>query len=137
MSQVTMQLAEKQFYKPNLPGIRPGDTVQVMHKIVEGENERIQVYEGAVIAIKGQGLSRNIIVRKISFGVGVEKTFPLNSPRVEEIKVVKRGKVRRAKLYYIRDRVGKESRIDENKEFVEKKLPETPAAEPAGQEKPA
>jgi large subunit ribosomal protein L19 len=90
-----------------------GDTVKVHFKIVEGKNERIQIYEGLVIAFKNSGVGRTFTVRKNSYGVGVERVFPLYSPRVEKVEVVRPGKVRRAKLYYIRDKVGKAARIKE------------------------
>jgi large subunit ribosomal protein L19 len=90
-----------------------GDTVRVHFKIVEGKNERIQVYEGLVIAMKNAGIGRTFMVRKTSYGVGVERVFPLNSPRVEKVEVIRAGKVRRAKLYYIRTKVGKKSKTKE------------------------
>lgn len=86
-----------------------GDTVKVHYRIVEGKNERIQVYEGLVIALNNAGISRTVTVRKISYGVGVERIFPLHSPRIEKIEVVRFGKARRAKLYFIRDRVGRKA----------------------------
>ncbi len=88
-----------------------GDTVKVHFKIVEGKNERVQVYEGLVIAMKNAGIGRTFMVRKISYGVGVERVFPVNSPRIEKVEVVRAGKVRRAKLYYIRTKVGKKSKV--------------------------
>ncbi len=95
-----------------------GDTVKVYFKIVEGATERIQVYEGLVIAKNNTGIRRTFIVRKISYGVGVERIFPLHSPRIDHIEVVRRGKVRRAKLYYIRTKVGKAAKV---KELITKK----------------
>jgi large subunit ribosomal protein L19 len=96
------------------PGLfKAGDTVKVHFKIVEGRTERIQIYEGLVIAIKGPGARKTFTVRKNSYGVGVERIFPLHSPRIDHIEVVRRGKVRRAKLYYIRERSGKAARIKE------------------------
>ena len=89
------------------PDVRVGDTVKLHIKIKEGSKERIQIFEGVVIAIKGSGISKNIVVRKISYGVGVEKIVPLHTPTLEKIEVVKRGTVRKSKLYYLRDRVGK------------------------------
>lgn len=86
-----------------------GDTVKVHYRIVEGKSERIQIYEGLVIAINNSGIRRSVTVRKISYGVSVERIFPVNSPRVEKIEVVRHGRVRRAKLYYIRNRVGKKA----------------------------
>jgi large subunit ribosomal protein L19 len=88
-----------------------GDTVKVHFKIVEGKTERIQIYEGLVIAMKNAGIGRTFMVRKISYGVGVERVFPLNSPRIDKVEVVRPGKVRRSKLYYIRTKVGKKSKV--------------------------
>jgi large subunit ribosomal protein L19 len=104
--------------KDNPEDFRIGDTVKVHFKIVEGKSERIQIYEGLVIALNNSGIRRTATVRKISYGVGVERIFPLHSPRVEKIEVTRRGKVRRAKLYYIRDRVGKSAKV---KELIRKK----------------
>ena len=92
---------------------RIGDTVKVHFRIVEGKTERTQIYEGLVIARKNAGLRRTITVRKMSYGVGVERVFPVHSPRVQRIEVVRRGRVRRAKLYYIRNRVGKAAKVAE------------------------
>jgi len=88
-----------------------GDTVKVHFKIVEGKTERIQIYEGLVIAMKNAGIGHTFMVRKISYGVGVERVFPVNSPRIEKVEVVRAGKVRRAKLYYIREKVGKKAKV--------------------------
>jgi large subunit ribosomal protein L19 len=88
-----------------------GDTVKVHFKIVEGKTERIQIYEGLVIAMKNAGIGRTFMVRKISYGVGVERVFPLNSPRIDKVEVVRPGKVRRSKLYYIRTKIGKKSKV--------------------------
>ncbi len=95
------------------PDFRAGDNVVVSYRIIEGEKERIQDYRGDVIQINGSGLTKTFTVRKMSNGVGVERIFPLNSPNIAEIKVLKRGKVRRAKLYYLRNLVGKKARIKE------------------------
>jgi large subunit ribosomal protein L19 len=96
------------------PGsFKVGDTVKVHFKIVEGKNERIQIYEGLVIAFKGGSTRKTFTVRKNSYGVGVERIFPLHSPRIDHVEVMRRGKVRRAKLYYIRGRVGKASKVKE------------------------
>lgn len=108
---VQEQLAEKK----NFPAFRPGDNVVVSYKIVEGSKERIQDFRGDVIKISGEGATRTFTVRKMSNGVGVERIFPFTSPNITEIKVLKRGKVRRAKLYYLRDLVGKKARIKERK----------------------
>src|ERR671910_2061525 len=100
----------------NIPEFGPGDTVIVNVKVVEGERSRIQAYEGVCIGRSGAGLNENFTVRKISYGEGVERVFPLYSPMIDSIKVVRRGKVRRAKLYYLRDRRGKSARIAERSE---------------------
>ena len=99
--------------KTDLPEIGVGDTVKVHAKIKEGNRERIQVFEGTIISKKGGGISETFTVRRVAYGVGVEKTFPLHSPNVEKIEVVRHGKVRRAKLYYLRDRVGKSAKVKE------------------------
>jgi len=99
--------------KPNAENFKVGDTVKVHFKIVEGKTERIQIYEGLCIAMKNAGIGRTFMVRKNSYGVGVERVFPMNSPRVEKVEVVKAGKVRRAKLYYIRTKIGKKAKIKE------------------------
>ena len=97
--------------KPQGAGFRVGDTVKVHFKIVEGKTERVQIYEGLVIAMKNAGIGQSFMVRKISYGVGVERVFPVNSPRIEKVEVVRAGKVRRAKLYYIRTKIGKKSKV--------------------------
>lgn len=99
--------------KSDLPAFRSGDTVRVHVKIVEGTRERIQVFEGVVIKRRGGGISETFTARKISYGVGVERTFPVHSPKIEKIEVIRRGKVRRAKLYYLRNLRGKAARIKE------------------------
>ncbi len=99
--------------KEELPLIRIGDTVRVHNKIKEGSRERIQMFEGTVIAKHGGGISETFTVRRISYGVGVEKTFPIHSPNVEKVDIIRVGKIRRAKLYYLRDRVGKASKVKE------------------------
>ena len=99
--------------KAEVPVIRIGDTVRIHNKIVEGTKERIQLFEGTVIAKHGGGISETFTVRRITYGCGVEKTFPLHSPHVQGVKVIRVGKVRRAKLYYLRDRVGKASKVKE------------------------
>jgi len=98
-----------------LPDFRPGDNIVVSYKIVEGDKQRIQDFRGNVIQIKGHGHTRTFTVRKVSNGIGVERIFPYSSPNITEIKILKRGKVRRAKLYYLRELVGKKSRIKERK----------------------
>ena len=104
---------EEQQIKSDAENFHIGDTVRVFFKIVEGATERVQVYEGVVIAKNNSGIRRSFVVRKISYGVGVERIFPLHSPRVEKIEVVRRGRVRRAKLYYLRNTVGKNSKVPE------------------------
>jgi len=104
-TEITKKLEEASFKKR--PDVRVGDNVKLHLKIKEGEKERIQIFEGVVISIKGTGTNRNIVVRKISYGVGVEKIVPLHSPVLEKIEVIKRGSARRSKLYYLRDRVGR------------------------------
>ena len=99
--------------RTDLPNFRPGDTLKVHVKVIEGSRERIQIFEGVVIKRKGGGISETFTVRKISYGVGVERTFPLNTPKIEKIEVARKGKVRRAKLYYLRDLRGKAARIKE------------------------
>lgn len=99
--------------KTELPLVRIGDTVRVHNKIKEGTRERIQMFEGTVIAKHGGGISETFTVRRISYGVGVEKTFPIHSPNVEKVDIIRVGKVRRAKLYYLRGRVGKASKVKE------------------------
>ena len=101
--------------RTDIPNFRPGDTVRVHVKVREGSRERIQVFEGIVIKRRGGGISETYTVRKVSYGVGVERTFPLHSPRVEKIEVLRRGKVRRAKLYYLRNLQGKAARIKESR----------------------
>lgn len=112
MEQIIRDITKEQL-KSDLPEFRPGDTVKVHVKVVEGTRERIQVFEGVVIKLKGSGISETFTVRKISYGVGVERTFPVHSPRVDKIEVSRRGKVRRAKLYYLRELRGKGARIKE------------------------
>ena len=99
--------------KQNIPEFNVGDTVKVMVKVIEGERERLQAFEGICIARKHGGISETFTVRRLSFGVGVEKTFPIHSPKVADIQVVRRGRVRRAKLYYLRARTGKAARVKE------------------------
>jgi len=112
--QITKLTANKE-----IPDFAPGDTLVVNVKVVEGERTRVQAYEGVCIARSGGGLNESFTVRKISYGEGVERVFPLYSPLVDSIKVVRRGKVRRAKLYYLRGRRGKSARITEKQEHAE------------------
>ncbi|MCD5322663.1 MULTISPECIES: 50S ribosomal protein L19 [Pontibacillus] len=108
-----IQEITKEQLREDLPRFKAGDTVKVHVKVVEGTRERIQVFEGVVIKRRGGGISETFTVRKISSGVGVERTFPVHSPRVDKLEVVRRGKVRRAKLYYLRNLRGKAARIKE------------------------
>ena len=102
-----------QYLKPELPEINVGDTVRVSVKVKEGNRERIQVFEGIVIARKHGGINETITVRRVAYNVGYEKVFPIHSPNIASIETVRRGKVRRAKLYYLRDRVGKAAKVKE------------------------
>jgi large subunit ribosomal protein L19 len=111
----TTDLVEKSYLRKGLPRFRPGDTVKVHVRVVEGNRERVQVFQGVVIRRSGGGLRETFTVRKISFGVGVERTFPLHSPSIAKLEVVQRGHVRRAKLYYLRDLRGKKARIKERR----------------------
>jgi large subunit ribosomal protein L19 len=111
-----VDVVEKSRLRDDIPEFWPGDSVKVHVRVVEGTRSRIQVFEGVVIARKGGGLRETFTVRKVSFGVGVERTFPLHSPVIDHIEVSRRGSVRRAKLYYLRDRVGKKARIKERRE---------------------
>lgn len=99
--------------KPSVPEFSVGDTVKVNVKVIEGDRERLQAFEGVVIARKHGGISETFTVRRMSFGVGVEKTFPIHSPKVADIQVVRKGSVRRAKLYYLRERTGKAAKVKE------------------------
>jgi large subunit ribosomal protein L19 len=104
------------YARDDLPEFRPGDTVKVHVRVVEGSRERTQVFEGVVIARNGSGLDASFTVRKVSFGVGVERVFPVNAPIIQKVEVTRRGDVRRSKLYYLRDRVGKAARIKEKRD---------------------
>ena len=108
-----MKLMTDSMLKSELPEINIGDTVRVHVLIKEGQRERIQVFEGTVIARKHGGINETFTVRRVSYGVGVERVFPVHSPKVEKVEIVRRGKVRRSKLYYLRDRVGKAAKVKE------------------------
>src|SRR5437763_8559044 len=110
-----IQTLEQEQAKESVPELRPGDTVKVHAKVVEGTRERIQVFEGIVIRVTGGGLRRNFTVRRVTHGVGVERTFLAHSPRIDKIEVVRHGDVRQARLYYLRGKVGKEARIRERR----------------------
>ena len=110
-----IQTIEEAQKKSDIADFKIGDTVKVHFRIIEGKNERIQVYEGIVIRFKNSGIRKTFTVRKISYGVGVERVFPLHSPRIDKIEVIRKGSVRRAKLYYLRDRQGKAAKVKEVK----------------------
>jgi large subunit ribosomal protein L19 len=110
-----LDLIQKEQEKPTVPDFRPGDTVKVYSKVVEGGKERVQMFEGVVTVRKGGGSAESITVRRVAHGVGVERSFLLHSPRVDRIEVSKRGIVRRSRLYYLSDRIGKAARIKERK----------------------
>jgi len=113
-----IRLIENEQLRTNVPEFNVGDTVRVLVKVVEGAREKLQAFEGIVIQRQNGGIRETFTVRKVSYGVGIERTFPLNSPRIENIEIVRRGKVRRAKLFYLRERLGKAARV---KIAVEKK----------------
>jgi large subunit ribosomal protein L19 len=127
-----VDLVEKPRLRDDLPDFRPGDTVKVHARVVEAGRERIQVFQGVVIRRQGGGLRETFTVRKISFGVGVERTFPVHSPSISKLEIVQRGRVRRAKLYYLRELRGKKARIRERREAPGKVVlePEPAAEEP-------
>lgn len=108
-----LEQIEKEGLKANVPQFNIGDTVKVYVKVVEGDKERVQPFEGVVIARKNGSIRETFTVRRVSFGIGVERTFPIHSPRIEKVEVVRRGKVRRAKLYYLRERTGKAAKVKE------------------------
>jgi large subunit ribosomal protein L19 len=108
-------LLDNRSLRDDIPDFAPGDTLKVHVRVIEGSKERIQVFQGAVIRRQGSGLRETFTVRKVSYGVGVERTFPLHAPTIAKIEVVTRGDVRRAKLYYLRDRVGKAAKIKEKR----------------------
>jgi large subunit ribosomal protein L19 len=112
----TLDAVEAASLRADVPDFRPGDTVKVHVRVVEGSRSRIQVFQGVVIARRGSGARESYTVRKVSFGVGVERTFPLHSPVVERVEVLTRGDVRRAKLYYLRERRGKAAKIREKRD---------------------
>lgn len=117
-----IKAVESQSLRADLPAFQPGDTLKVHYRIVEGKTERVQVFEGVCIAIKRDGLRKTFTARKMSYGVGVERIFPLNSPRIAKIEVVRHGRVRRAKLYYVRGRVGKAAKVSERIKKKEKEV---------------
>lgn len=133
----TLDPVEKEFLKTGVPRFEVGDTVDVHVKIVEGDKERIQVFTGIVIAKRHQGLSETFTVRRIVQGEGVERIFPVHSPRVAAIEVKKQGKVRRAKLHYLRERVGRSTKVEERTGAVEAAATPAPKAEAKPEPKPA
>ncbi len=110
-----LNYVEKEYQRSDLPDFAPGDTVRVHVKVIEGNRERTQPFNGVVIRSKGSGLDETFTVRRVSYGVGVERTFPLHSPKIEKIEVVRKGKVRRSRLYYLRNLKGKGAKIKEKK----------------------
>jgi len=108
-----IDVLEKEGMKQDLPKVSIGDQVKVFVKVVEGNRERIQTYEGTVISLKHGGIRQTMTVRKVAFGVGVERTFPIHSPRLDKIEIVRHGKVRRAKLYYLREKTGRAAKLKE------------------------
>jgi large subunit ribosomal protein L19 len=114
----TLDALDAESLRDDIPAFRPGDTVKVHVRVIEGNRSRIQVFQGVVIRRQGGGIRETFTVRKVSFGVGVERTFPLHTPVVEKIEVVTRGDVRRAKLYYLRELLGKAAKIKEKREVV-------------------
>jgi len=109
-------IVDSQYLRTDIPAFGPGDEVKVHVKVVEGNKERVQVFQGNVIARQGSGVQETYTVRKVSYGVGVERTFPVYAPTVAKLEVLKKGDVRRAKLYYVRDRVGKAAKIREKRD---------------------
>ena len=112
-----IKMIEDEQLRDDMPAFNVGDTVQVHYKVVEGTRERIQVYEGTVIKIQGGGARKTFTVRRLSYGVGVERTFPIHSPKIEKIEVIRRGKVRRARLFYLRERTGKATKVKELRKY--------------------
>ena len=112
-----IKMIEDEQLRDDMPKFNVGDTVQVHYRIIEGTRERIQVYEGTVIKKQGGGAREAFTVRRLSYGIGVERTFPLNSPRIDKLVVTRKGRVRRAKLFYLRDRQGKASKVKEKKMY--------------------
>ena len=116
-----MKVVQEKYIRTDIPEFRPGDTVRVYVKVKEGDKERIQAFEGVVIRKRGSGTDGTFTVRKVSYGIGVERTFPFNTKVIDKVKVLKRGIVRRARLYYLRERKGKAARVKEKKEWMTRK----------------
>ena len=131
-----IQQLEKEQQKDKVPALRAGDTVRVHAKVVKGTRERIQVFEGTVIRVTGGGLRQNFTVRRVTHGVGVERTFMIHSPRIDKIDVLRHGDVRQGRLYYLRGKIGKEARIREKRQLVRDEATEEqePEGEPAAAE---
>ena len=125
-----LQRLEQTFPTNTLPDFEIGDSVKVHVKVIEGEKERVQVFEGVVIARKGKKVSETFTVRKISYNVGVERIFPVNSPNIAKVEVIRKGKVRRAKLYYLRDKIGKQAKVPEREYSRIKKVKAAAKAAP-------
>jgi large subunit ribosomal protein L19 len=133
-----LQRLEQTFPTNTLPVFEIGDTVKVHVKVIEGEKERVQVFEGLVIARKGKKVSETFTVRKISYSVGVERVFPINSPNIAKVEVVRKGKVRRAKLYYLRDKIGKQAKVAEREySRIKRDVPTAKAGASTGKKEPA
>lgn len=130
MNQTAVQAFEREQMREDIPYFQPGDTVRVNLRVREGDKERIQAFEGVVIARTGGGIGETFTVRKISFGTGVERTFLFHSPRIESVKVQRRGRVRRAKLFYLRERVGKATRVRARRKRINKDWMENQSALP-------
>ncbi len=128
LQQVEKRLIAKSVETKKVPEFAPGDTVKVQVKVVEGDRVRLQAFEGVCIARSNKGINSNFTVRKISYGEGVERVFPIHSPLVASVEVTRRGEVRRSKLYYLRDRTGKSARIKERLGIVEQDMPANAAA---------
>lgn len=112
-----IKVLESEQLKDDLVKFNVGDTIKVHYRIVEGTRERVQVFEGIVIKIQGEGVRSTFTVRRLSYGIGVERTFPIHSPRIQKVEVVREGKVRRSKLYYLRDRVGRRAKVKEKTSY--------------------
>ena len=119
-----VDLVEHARLRKDIPPFRPGDQVKVHVKVTEGQRERVQVFEGVVLARRGGGLRESFTVRKVSFGVGVERSFPLHGPAIDKIEVVRHGKARRAKLYYLRERIGRKAKVEERRTRIQEWTPE-------------
>jgi len=132
-----VDLIERTRLRKDIPPCRPGDQVKVHVKVREGGRERLQVFEGVVIARRGGGLRESFTVRKVSFGVGVERTFPIHAPAVAKLEVVRHGKVRRAKLYYLRELSGRRAKIEERRSRIQEWQPEADVPEETADEQPA